>query len=149
MSSNFLLGMNAVLYYDTNIGTAAVGVSAMTTLTNIRDNSLTLDAGEADVTTRGNSGWRATAATLREATADFEMLWLTGDAGFEAFRDAYLANGEIHLAILDQVYTTTGAQGLKGDFTVTSFTRSEPLEEAETVSVTVKLSSFSEWYETP
>jgi hypothetical protein len=42
--------------------------------------TLNLEAGEAEVTTRANSGWRATVATLKEASVEFEMVWDTGDA---------------------------------------------------------------------
>jgi len=77
MSQTFLLGMNAKIYQDV-AGTA----SPANEMGNVRDVSLTLEAGEADITTRANQGWRATAPTLRECTAEFEMLWQPGDAGF-------------------------------------------------------------------
>ena len=48
--------------------------------------TLSLEAGEADVTTRGNDGWRAIVATLKEASVEFEMVWDTGDAGFDEAR---------------------------------------------------------------
>jgi len=38
---------------------------------------------------------------------------------------------------------TVGSECLAGNFTVTNFSRSEPLEEGVTVSVTVKPSSFT------
>jgi hypothetical protein len=47
------------------------------------------------VTTRANSGWRATAPTLRECAIEFEMVWDTSDAGFTAIKDAYLSNAVI------------------------------------------------------
>jgi hypothetical protein len=54
----------------------------MTEADNIKDVTVTMEAGEADIATRGNSGWRATAPTLRECTCEFEMVWRPGDAGF-------------------------------------------------------------------
>jgi len=42
--------------------------------------------GEADITTRGNSGWRATAPTLRECTVEFQMVWRPGDAVLRHWR---------------------------------------------------------------
>ena len=68
MATEFALGMNAKLYYG------AAGASAATEMGNVKDVTLTLEAGEADVTTRANAGWRATAPTLRECTAEFEMV---------------------------------------------------------------------------
>ena len=133
--AEFVLGMNAKLYYG------AAGGSAATEMGNVRDVTQTLEAGEADVTTRANSGWRATAPTLRECTVEFEMLWKPGDTGFDAVKTAFLSAGLIALKVLDQA---TG-QGPDGDFAITSFSRNEALEEAITVSVTAKLAEFRSW----
>jgi len=129
----FKLGMAAVIKY--RIG-GQNGSGSWAALTNVRDVTLTLEAGEADATTRANNGWRATVATLREASVEFEMVWDTADAGFAAIKDAYLNNGVIGLQILDG---DAGGQGLQADFMITGFTRNEPLEEAITVSVTAKV----------
>jgi TP901-1 family phage major tail protein len=126
------LGMEAKLLYKVG---GQEGGGAWTELTNVKDVTLSLEAGEADVTTRANSGWRATVATLKEASVEFEMVWDTTDAGFGAVKDAYLNNAPIGLQVLDGA---TG-QGLQADFMITSFSRSEPLEEAITVSVTAKV----------
>jgi hypothetical protein len=61
---------------------AVGGSGAWTELTNAKDVTLNLEAGEADVTTRGNNGWRATVPTLKEASVEWEMVWNTADAGF-------------------------------------------------------------------
>ena len=138
---DYILGMNAKIYQ----GTAAAAIGTLTLMDNVRDVTLNLDAGEADVTTRANSGWRATAASLWTATVDFEMIWEAADAGFTAVRTAYLAGTTLELAVLDQLRETSGAQGLKGSFSITNFSRGEPLEEAIVVSVTAKLVTFDEW----
>ncbi len=122
------LGMEAKLYYG------PAGSTATTELTNVKDVTLNLETGEADVTTRGNQGWRATVATLKNGSVEFEMIWDTGDAGFTAIRQAYFNNTAIALAILDG----ESGEGLDADFSITNFTRNEPLEEAITVSVTAK-----------
>jgi hypothetical protein len=122
------LGMEAKLYYG------PAGSTATTELTNVKDVTLNLETGEADVTTRGNQGWRATVATLKNGSVEFEMIWDTGDAGFTAIREAYFNNTAIALAILDG----ESGEGLDADFSITNFTRNEPLEEAITVSVTAK-----------
>jgi len=138
---DFVLGMNAKVYY----GTAAAAIGALTELTNVKDLTLNLEAGEADVTTRANSGWRATAASLKTATVEFEMVWKASDAGFVAVRDAFLNATELELAVMDGDKATSGNQGLKSTFSITGFSRAEPLEEAITVSVTAKLTVFDEW----
>ncbi|HPD31731.1 MAG TPA: phage tail tube protein [Phycisphaerae bacterium] len=122
------LGMEAKLYYG------PAGSTANTELNNVKDVTLNLETGEADVTTRGNQGWRATVATLKSGTVEFEMIWDTGNAGFTAIKNAYFNNTSIALAILDG----PNGEGLDADFSITNFSRNEPLEEAITVSVTAK-----------
>ena len=143
MAESFLLGMNAKLYQ----GASDDALDSMSVVDHVRDVTVTMDSGEADITTRGNSGWRATAATLRECSVEFEMLWKPGDAIFEAIKNAFLSAGTVELAALDQARDVTGAQGPKGNFAITSFSRSEPLEEAITVSVTAKLAKYNDWVE--
>ena len=133
--ADFVLGMDAKLYHG------AAGTTAATEMGNVKDVTLTLEAGEADVTTRANAGWRATAPTLRECTVEFEMVWDPTDAGFTAIKNAFLSAGLIALKVLDQA----AGQGPDGDFAITSFSRNEALEEAITVSVTAKLSVFRSW----
>ena len=126
------LGMEATLNYKVD---GQDGAGSWLELTNTKDVTLSLEAGEADVTTRGNDGWRAIVATLKEASVEFEMVWDTGDAGFGAIKDAYLGNDIIGLQILDG----DSGEGLQADFMITSFSRSEALEEAIMVSVTAKV----------
>lgn len=126
------LGMEATLNYK--VGGQAGG-GAWTELTNTKDVTLSLEAGEADVTTRANNGWRAIVATLKDASVEFEMVWDTADPGFTAIKNAFFDNDPIGLQILDG----TSGQGLQADFSITNFSRSEALEEAITVSVTAKV----------
>jgi len=126
------LGMEATLNYQVG---GQGGGGGWLELTNTKDVTLSLEAGEADVTTRANDGWRAIVATLKEASVEFEMVWDTGDAGFDAIKDAYLGNDIIGFQILDG----DSGEGLQADFMITSFSRSEALEEAIMVSVTAKV----------
>lgn len=141
MAETYLLGMNAKIYH----GPAEALLTALTEMSNVKDVTVTLEAGEADVTTRANQGWRATAATLRECTVEFEMLWLPGDAGFEAVKTAYLTAGKVRLAALTGAKDDTASEGPMGDFTIQSFSRREPLEEGVTVAVTAKLAKWDSW----
>jgi TP901-1 family phage major tail protein len=128
------LGMEAKLYR--NGGTQAS--PTWTEIQNVKDLTLNLEAGEADVTTRGNAGWRATVATLKDGSIEFDMVWDTEDANFTAIKDAFFNGTNIDLAVMDGDIMQTGTQGLRAEFNITSFSRSEPLEEAITVSVTAK-----------
>jgi len=131
----FILGKDGKIYFG------VAGTTAATEMGNVRDVTLTMEAGTADVTTRANFGWRATAPTLRECTCEFEMIWAPADPGFTAIKAAFLASALIALKILDKA----NGQGPDGDFAITSFSRKEALEEAIIVSVTAKLSLFRAW----
>ena len=129
------LGMDAKLYF------CAAGIGATPTwteLTNVKNVTLTLQKGESDVTTRANSGWKATASTLKEGSIEWEMVWNTGDAGFTAVQTAWMNNTLLGLAVMDGPVATAGSQGLWADCNVLTFSREEPLEEAITVKVTAK-----------
>ena len=140
---DYKLGMNAKAYY----GAEGAALAILTELTNVKDLTLSLEKGEADVTTRANSGWRATAGTLKEASVEFGMVWKPSDAGFQAIRNAFLNGTPVRLAILDGAKDAVGTEGLVGDFEITNFSREEPLEEAINVPVTAKLSNFDQWLE--
>jgi hypothetical protein len=124
----YRLGLEGKLYYGD------AGSLASNELKNAKDVTLNLESSEADVTTRGNNGWRATVAALKDASVEFDLVWDTGNAGFTAIKNAYLNGAAIALAILDDL----DGEGLDADFSITSFSRGEPLEEAMTVSVTAK-----------
>ena len=128
------LGMEARLYRNTGTYAAPTWVE----VANVKDLTLNLEKGEADVTTRANLGWRATVGTLKDGSIEFEMLWDAADAGFTAIQQAFFANTPIEFAVMDAPITQTGAQGLRASFSITKFSRSEPLEEAISVSVTAK-----------
>ena len=128
------LGMDAKLYRNTG----SYGSPVWNEVKNVKDVTLNLEAGSADVTTRGNAGWRANIATLKDASLEFEMVWDTADDDFTAIRTAFLTNAAIEFAVLDGPVATSGSQGLRASMAITNFSRAEPLEEAIKVSVTAK-----------
>jgi len=146
------LGLDAKLYLVSG-GGPIITTPVLTTWTeigNVRDVSLPLEKGEADVTTRANNGWRAMVGTLKDGGVDFEMVWDTADANFGFIKDAFLNNSQIGLAIMDGSILAVGSEGLVGNFSITKFTRNEPLEEALKVAVTAKLTYSAidpVWYE--
>ncbi|OQB78883.1 MAG: Recombinase [Planctomycetes bacterium ADurb.Bin126] len=96
---------------------------------------------------RGKLLLPADAVTILERDLSSISRVKPGDTGFDAIKAAFLGGTAIELAVLDQARETTGAQGPKGSFSITSFSRNEALEEAITVSVTAKLAVFDEWVE--
>ena len=132
------LGLDAKLYYCVaGIG----GTPTWTELTNVKNVTLSLQKGEADVTTRANSGWKATAATLKEGSIEFEMVWDTADAGFTAIKNAWFNNTNVGLAVMDGGVAVVGSQGLWADCAIIDFSRDEPLEDAMSVKVSAKPTS--------
>ncbi len=132
---SIVLGKDAKLYFCADgIG----GTPLWTELTNVKNVDVSLQKGEADVTTRGNNGWKASVGTLKEGSIEFEMVWDTDDTGFAALQAAYFNDTAIGIAAMDGDVTEAGRQGLWADMAVIDFSRSEPLEEALTVKVTLK-----------
>ena len=123
------LGLDAKLFRGT------AGTRGTIEVTNVKDVSLSLESGEADVTTRKAKGWKLSVATLKEASLEITILYDTEDEDFLAFKEAYFSNTPISLFVTDG---DTTAHGLDADFSVTGFTVDQPLEEAVTVKVTAK-----------
>jgi hypothetical protein len=140
-AADFILGINAKLYH----GTDDAELSAMTEASNVKDLTVSVSAGECDISTRANSGWRATAATLRECELSWTMNWKPGDAFFTAIKTAMLNSTTVCLAALTGAKDADGSSGPRGNFAITKFDRKENLEEAITVDVTAKLSKYLAW----
>ena len=127
--------MAIVLGLDAKLFRGTAGSRAATEVTNVKDLTLNLESGEADVTTRATKGWKASAATLKEASLEFTILYDTEDAEFTAFQAAYFGNTPLALFVSDGQDT---AHGLDADFSITAFSVEQPLEEAISVSITAK-----------
>ena len=123
------LGLDAKLFRGT------AGTQGTIEVTNVKDVSLSLESGEADVTTRKAKGWKLSVATLKEASLEITILYDTEDEDFLAFKEAYFSNTPLSLFVTNG---DTTAHGLDADFSVTGFTVDQPLEEAVTVKVTAK-----------
>lgn len=121
------LGLDAKLFRG------VAGTTGDTEVENVKDVTISLESGEADVTTRKTNGWRASAATLKEASLEFNILYDTEDEDYEAFATAYFNNQPIALFVSDG-----DGNGLDADFSITGFTINQPLEEAMNVDVTAK-----------
>lgn len=132
--------------------TGTYGTPVWNEITNIRDVTSNLQTDEDDVTTRGGNGWKQNAATLKDASIEFEMIYDTADADFTAIQTAFLNGTSIDMAFMDGDITTTGKQGLRAEMMVSQFGRNEPLAQAMKVPVTVKpaySSNAPTWYTVP
>lgn len=122
-----ILGLDCVLYRGD------AGQTASTEMTNVKDVELNLTTGEADITTRAANGWRAYAATLKEASLTFQMNYESDDVDLKAIQTAFMNHSAIAFLVGDDK-----GNGLDADFVITEFNIPQPLEEAVTVSVTAK-----------
>lgn len=125
--------MATVLGLDAKLLRGAAGATGATEVKNVKDLTLNLESGEADVTTRATKGWKATVAALKEASLEFGLLYDTEDTDFTAFQTAYFGNTPIALFVTDG-----DGHGLDADWSITGFSVEQPLEEALAVSVTAK-----------
>ncbi|MFA7178031.1 MAG: phage tail tube protein [Smithellaceae bacterium] len=125
--------MAIVLGLDAKLLRGTAGATGATEVKNVKDLTLNLESGEADVTTRATQGWKASVATLKEASLEFGILYDTEDADFAAFQAAYFGNTPIALFVTDG-----NGSGLDADWSITGFSMEQNLEEAVTVSVTAK-----------
>ncbi len=141
------LGMDCKIYRNTG----TYNVPVWNEVGNVRDVTLNLETATADATTRMNNGWRATVATLKDGSVEFEMLWDPTDGDFAAFFAVWMFNGVLDCLILDENVVVNGAQGLRADFAITNFTRSEPLEDITKAQVKMQpgvSTNAPVWWET-
>jgi hypothetical protein len=143
MATDYQQGMYCAAY----VGDADTALASLDVLSNVTDVTIDMSTGESDVTTRANLGWKATAATLKECSATFKMVYKPDDANMIKIRDAWLNGDTLAMAFLTDDRDTSGAEGPRGNFSITNFSRSEPLTEAVTYDVTAKLAAFAEWVE--
>ncbi len=117
---------------------------------NAKDVTLNLEAGEADVSTRGGGGWREMLQALKDGSIEFELVYDGSDSNFASLQSAFFNGTAIDVVALDGDSATSGNQGLRMTAVVTGFTRNEPLEEGVTVSVVIKptpnTDSAPEWF---
>lgn len=125
--------MSTVLGLDAKLFIGVAGQTATKEMKNVKDVTLNLESGEADITTRAAKGWRMSVATLKEASIEFEMRYDTEDDDFKQISDAYFNGTPLAIFVSDG-----DGNGLDCDVSVLSFTVNQPLEEAMTASVSVK-----------
>jgi len=121
---------------------ATIDAATWTEVDNIKgDVSLNLERATADASTRAGQGWRSRKGTLADGRVEFEMLWDQGgsDTNFTALKNAFFNKTTIPFAVMDGDIDTDGTQGLVAFFEVTNFSRTEPLEDVVTASVTLDL----------
>lgn len=123
----FKLGLQAKLLYG------VAGASATSEAKNVKDLTLSLETGTADITTRGTSGWRAKMATLKEGSLEFQTNYDTSETFCSTLITNFLGNSAMAFFVTDGAGT-----GLLADWALTNCTIEQPLEEAVSLSVTAE-----------
>lgn len=113
----------------------------------IRDVTLTIDGAEIDVTSRGGFGWREKIPGLRSWSASFNMIDDPTDTAYGVLKNALFNNTTLGFMILNALTGSSAAYGLRGNAFVTSMERGEPLDDAQTLSVTITGSRAAHWVE--
>ena len=121
------IGLKCKLFYGT------AGAQANTEAKNVKDVTLSLEAGSADITTRAANGWRVKVATLKEGSLEFGMNYDPADTVCTTIMNNFLSNTAIAFFVTDG-----DGNGLDADFTLTNCSIEQPLEEAVSVSVTAE-----------
>lgn len=129
-----VLGLECKIFRNTGTYEAPTWVE----MTNVKDVTLNMSKGQADVTTRGNAGWRAKRGTLKEAPLEFSMVHSKSDAGFAAIQSAFLNNTAIELAVMTGAMNDPEAEGFRATFEVFSFSSNQSLEEAVMYDVSME-----------
>jgi hypothetical protein len=122
------IGINCKAYINTAT-TDTWDTPTWTELILVQDVQLELTKNTTEVTIRG-ALWDLFMGTTKAAAITIGMLYDTGDANFKKFRDAFLNNTQLDLALMDGDITVEGSQGLRAIFDVTKFSAPQPLKEA-------------------
>ncbi|MDB5294906.1 MAG: hypothetical protein JWO31_889 [Phycisphaerales bacterium] len=104
----------------------------------VRDLTIPLEMGEADITTRGDKGNMITLPTLLKCSVDISAIWNTADPVVLALLSAFVQRKTIPIAFLDRPSTEDGATGTWADYVVTKWEKGEALAEGQTAKFTVK-----------
>jgi hypothetical protein len=147
------VGKDCKLYYNTGTHAAPSWVL----MGRVRDVSVPLSKGEADVSRR-ESGWRLTKGALKENGLEFGYVYKSGtDTVFDMLLDSFLNDTAVEYAVMDDLITESGAQGLRCFMEVFEFPYDQALEEGQIFNVSLKGTPVEEastlvqpdWYEIP
>lgn len=124
------IGLDCKLYRNTG----TYGSPSWNEITAVRDLTLNLEKATADVTTRGNNGWRAEKNTLKNGRLEFDTLDDPDDADITALRSAWENDTDLDILVLNGSSATSGSKGLRATMQVRNQNESQPLEGAVTIS---------------
>lgn len=103
-------------------------------LTEATDVTLSQDNTEIETTSRGDDGFGAYIAGIRRATLDFTIVWKSAlSVAAVAIETAFVAKSAVAVQVLDE-----HGEGWSFSAIVMSYTKNEPLDDAQTVDVSMR-----------
>jgi len=106
-------------------------------LTEATDVTLSQDNTEIETTSRGDDGFGAYIAGIRRATLDFTIVWKSALSALSvaavAIETAFVAKSAVAVQVLDE-----DGEGWSFSAIVISYTKNEPLDDAQTVDVSMR-----------
>jgi hypothetical protein len=119
-------GIDGKLYFcSAGIG----GTPVWTEIKNVQNLNTAASHSKHDVTTRGNGGFRAQAAILKEIGLEFDMIHDPADTGYTTLRDAFAAKSVIGIAVMNGDITVAGTEGIWFDAQVMKWERNEDYDK--------------------
>lgn len=147
MSDIIIFGKDCALY----IG--AAGSEAGTLVGNVRDLTLRKSRNEVEAGARDSGSVEEFVTSLKSYEISFTLRVRLDDPNYETLDDAYDSGDPIAALCLTAPKTVANAKGIDGDFVVTSFVESQPLNGIVTVDVSLKPTPstrvVSRWTYTP
>jgi len=143
-------GAQCKLYYCATLLSATNPPESATwvEIKGVRDLTKPLEKDTVELPARGDTYVQQITSPLIKSGIEFEMYWDEGNAGLQVLKDKFLDNSLIALAAMSGDITVTGVEGLVGNFQITSFPTSEPLQDGVSVSIkAVPADDQTDWYE--
>jgi len=129
-----VLGMNCKLYRNTG----SYGSPTWSLVATVRDVTPTIEAAEADMTTRANGGWEAILPSLRKITIETEIPHKTTDTNYAALQAAFVAGSVVELLFLDGLIATSGSTGIRASYGITKWASAETLVDGKKTAITFR-----------
>jgi len=133
-------GKDHKIYISTSLLTDTSGTGATwVEFTPIESTDSEIAREEVTFKTRENGGAEQTLGGTLSATQEMNWAYLQGDTEAEAILDAIVADSLIAIADMDGDITSGSAKGQIGNYTVTSYSQSKPIDDVVTVTASCKL----------
>ena len=133
-------GKDHKIYISTSLLTDTAGTGAVwVEFAPVESTDSEIAREEVTFKTRENGGAEQTLGGTLSNTIDINWAYLSGDAQADAILDAINADNLIAIADVDGDITVTGTKGQIGNYTITSFSQSKPIDDVVTVTASAKL----------